>query len=71
LRVYEQKQAVDDSEAMDIIRGMSPVAWQHINLFCAFEFSPELSKIKIDDLVDRYADPSCWGNIFKERMNNL
>ncbi|WP_457825277.1 Tn3 family transposase, partial [Staphylococcus aureus] len=38
-RVYAQKERAGDQEAMDIIAGMSPIAWQHINLFGSFEFS--------------------------------
>jgi len=38
-RVYEQKQAAQDQVAMQAIQGMSPVAWQHINLIGQFEFS--------------------------------
>ena len=34
-RVFEQKQAVGDQEAMNIIKDVSPVAWQHVNLFGA------------------------------------
>jgi TnpA family transposase len=36
-RVYEQKQAVHDQAAMEVIQGMSPVAWQHINLETAVD----------------------------------
>ena len=43
-----------------IIKDSSPVAWQHINLFGTFEFSPSTSKVDIDALVVRYADPTCW-----------
>ena len=59
-RVYEQKQAVDDQAALAIIKDISPVAWQHINLFGTFEFSPSTSKVDIDALVVRYADPTYW-----------
>ncbi len=38
-RVYEQKQAANDQQAQAIIKGISPVAWQHVNLFRTFEFS--------------------------------
>jgi hypothetical protein len=31
-RVYGQKQAAGDQAAMEAIKGMSPVAWQHVNL---------------------------------------
>ena len=38
-RVYAQKQGAGDQAAMDIIKGVSPVAWQHVNLFGTIEFS--------------------------------
>ena len=59
-RVYEQKQAAQDQAAMQAIQGMSPVAWQHINLIGQFEFSAADSNVDIDVLVERYADPDCW-----------
>ena len=59
-RVYPQKQVAQDKAAMDAIQGMSPVAWQHINLIGQFEFSAADSKVDIDALVERYADPDCW-----------
>jgi TnpA family transposase len=59
-RVYEQKQAVGDQNALTQLQGISPVAWQHINMYGSFEFSPSTSKIDIDALVARYADPKYW-----------
>lgn len=35
---------------------MSPVAWQHINLFGKFEFSEKTPVIDIDALAALYAD---------------
>jgi hypothetical protein len=55
---YAQKQAANDQEALAIIKDISPVAWQHINLFGKFEFSPSTSQVDIDALVVRYADPT-------------
>jgi hypothetical protein len=52
----KQKQAVDDQEALAIIKDISPVVWQHINLFGKFEFSPSTSNVDIDALVARYAE---------------
>ncbi|MDE2280617.1 MAG: Tn3 family transposase, partial [Xanthomonadaceae bacterium] len=37
-KVYAQKAAAGDQEAIAILRGISPIAWQHINLFGTFEF---------------------------------
>ena len=61
-RVYEHKQAANDREAMGIIGGISPVAWQHVNLFGSFEFSPAAAPVDIDALAARYDDPACWRN---------
>lgn len=59
-RVYEQKQAAQDQAAINAIQGMSPVAWQHINLIGQFEFSAADPQVDIEALVERYADPDCW-----------
>lgn len=37
-RVYERKRAAGDQAATELITSMSPVAWQHVNLFGSFEF---------------------------------
>ena len=42
-----------------MIQGMSPVAWQHINLIGQFEFSAADRKVDIDALIEGYADPDC------------
>jgi TnpA family transposase len=65
-RVYEQKQAAGDHAAVKIIQGISPVAWQNVNLFGAFEFSPANSKVDIDALVARYADPVYWSKALQD-----
>ena len=65
-RVYEQKQAVGDEAAMTIVKGVSPVAWQHVNLFGKFEFSPTTSKVDIEALAARYDDPACWHKAIHE-----
>jgi len=62
-RVYEQKRAVGDQAAMALIAGMSPVAWQHINLFGAFEFTPDGVPVDIEALASSYADPAWWSRI--------
>ena len=59
-KVYAQKAAANDQQAMAIIRGISPVAWQHVNLFGTFEFSPAESTVDLDALAARYSDPGYW-----------
>jgi len=65
-RVYEQKRAAGDQQALEILPGISPVAWQHVNLCGAFEFSPPTSKVAIDALAARYADPVYWDKALQE-----
>lgn len=65
-RVYEQKQAAGDQEAQIIIKDVSPVAWKNVNMFGSFEFNPSTSKIDIDALVARFADPTFWSKVLKD-----
>jgi len=59
-KVYEQKLAAGDLEAIAIIKGISPIAWQHVNLFGRFEFNETTSKVDMAALAARYADPMYW-----------
>jgi hypothetical protein len=52
-RVYEQKQAAGDHAATAAMAGISPVAWQHVNLFGVIEFSRALSPLDLDALAAR------------------
>jgi len=58
--VYAQKQAVGDHLAADIVKNISPNAWQHVHLTGAFNFEQTESQIDIDSLVARYDDPDFW-----------
>lgn len=66
-RVYEKKLAEGDNAAIELMRRISPIAWQHINLFGSFEFSPNTSKLDIDALVAMYSDPGHWLNTLKDQ----
>jgi TnpA family transposase len=70
-RVYERKQADDDQEAMNVIKGVSPIAWQHVNLFGTFEFNQAASEVDIDALAARYNDPVCWSKALQEEAEDL
>ncbi len=61
-RVYKQKRAAGDQSAMDLIAGMSPVAWQHVNLFGAFDFG-QTGAVDMDTLAAYYEDPAYWARI--------
>jgi len=67
-KVYAQKAATNDQQAMAIIRGISPVAWQHVNLFGTFEFSPAESTVDLDVLAARYSDPGYWSQVLQEEQ---
>jgi hypothetical protein len=53
---------------MTIIRGISPVAWQHVNLFGTFEFSPTESTVDLDALAARYSEPGYWNQVLQEEQ---
>ncbi|MEO7207271.1 MAG: hypothetical protein ABI145_10910 [Steroidobacteraceae bacterium] len=41
-RVYEQKLATGDMDAIKVLRGVSPVAWRNVQLIGAFDFTSAL-----------------------------
>jgi len=65
-RVYEQKLRSGDYTAIEMMRRISPVAWQHINLFGTFEFTPSGSKLDIEALAELYLNPAYWLNTTKD-----
>ena len=65
-RIYAQKKAADDVVAIDILKHISPVAWQHINLFGRFEFTQTGSRVDLDALAERYNDPDFWSRALRE-----
>lgn len=42
---------------METPRGVSPVAWRHVNLIGKFEFTATAPQVDIDALVAHYAEP--------------
>jgi hypothetical protein len=67
-KVYAHKAATNDHQAMAIIQGISPVAWQHVNLFGTFEFSPGGAHVDLDVLAARYIDPVFWSQVLQEEQ---
>ena len=59
-RIYDQKLAAGDEAAIAILKGMSPVAWQNINLFGTFEFSPGTMSVDLDALAARVLELVNW-----------
>jgi len=65
-RVAEQKLAAGEREAFEQLRGVSPVAWRHVNLTGSFDFSVTASSIDLETLAARYADPEIWRRSWQE-----
>lgn len=70
-KVYEQKVAAGDLNAIAFIQAMSPVAWQHVNMFGSFEFSNEDPDIDMDALAAKYADSVFWSNATQPGQQDL
>ena len=66
-RVLERKQAAGDNETVEVLKGLSPVAWQHVNLFGRFEFSKR-GKVDLAALVKVFDEPECWNRITQEKI---
>ena len=59
-RVYEQKLAAGDQEAIQFLKDVSPVAWRNINLIGNMDFTGEPSIVNIEALAARFNDPNFW-----------
>ena len=47
------KETTDDSQGADMIKQISPVAWQHINLHGRYEFSKPPEYININNIIQQ------------------
>jgi Tn3 transposase DDE domain len=56
-RVYEHKLAANDQNAIEILKGISPVAWRNVNLIGNFDFTTGTSPVDIEALAERYEKP--------------
>jgi hypothetical protein len=65
-RVYEQKLAADDQEAINILKGISPVAWRNINLIGNFDFTSSAPQVDLDALAALYQDQDFWNRSMSE-----
>jgi TnpA family transposase len=70
-KVYEQKLKTGDRDAVEFIQGMSPVAWQHVNMFGSFEFSDEEPTVDLEELAARYADSEFWARATSSGQGDL
>ncbi|KQZ77684.1 transposase [Rhodanobacter sp. Root561] len=58
-RVYDQKQTAGDEGAIAMLKGVSPAAWQNVNLFGSFEFTPTELLVDLDVMASYLVD---WTN---------
>jgi TnpA family transposase len=65
-QIYTQKKVADDVAVIDILKRISPVAWQHINLFGRFEFTKTGAGVDLDALAERYNNPDFWSRVLRE-----
>ncbi len=59
-RVYEQKAAVGDLDAIRILQGISPVAWRNVHLIGNFDFTEGSSVVDIEALATHYQNEDFW-----------
>jgi hypothetical protein len=65
-RVYEQKVAAGDLEAIEFLKGTSPVAWRNVNLIGNFDFTTSSSPVDIDALAAHYENEDFWHRSMQE-----
>ena len=65
-RVYEHKLAANDQDAIEILKGISPVAWRNVNLIGNFDFTTGTSPVDIEALAERYENPDFWRRSLQE-----
>jgi TnpA family transposase len=54
-RLLAKKEAAGDTEGTEAIKQVSPIAWQHINLYGRYEFTKRPTPIDLETLVEALA----------------
>ncbi len=49
------KEKTGDNQSAEMLKQVSPIAWQHINLHGRYEFSKQPEGINMDDIIERLA----------------
>jgi hypothetical protein len=65
-RVHKHKLAANDQAAIEILNGISPVAWRNVNLIGNFDFTTGSSPVDIEALAERYENPDFWRRSLQE-----
>jgi hypothetical protein len=58
--------AAGDQDAIEILKGISPVAWRNVNLIGNFDFTTATSRVDIEALAARYENPDFWRRSLQE-----
>ena len=67
-KVFEEKIKGDNKEALMVLKRISPVAWQHVNLFGTFEFNQTKSNVDIDAMTTHF-DEFFWKTVLNDIDN--
>ena len=54
-RLLAYKEVAGDSVGVELLKQVSPVAWQHINLYGRYEFTKEPAPINLETMVEELA----------------
>jgi hypothetical protein len=65
-RVYEQKAAAGDLDAIKILQSVSPVAWRNVHLIGNFHFTDGSSVVDIEALAAHYQNEDFWRRSMSE-----
>jgi len=65
-RVYEQKAAAGELDAVKILQSTSPIAWRNVHLIGNFDFTAGSSEVDIEALAARYQDEDFWRRSMSE-----
>ena len=64
--IIEPRGGVYDQDAIEILKGISPVAWRNVNLIGNFDFTTGSSPVDIEALAERYENPDFWRRSLQE-----
>jgi len=59
-RIYEQKLAAGDLEAIKVLKSTSPVVWRNVDLIDNFDFTTSSTPVDIEALAARYQNEDFW-----------
>jgi hypothetical protein len=49
----ERKEVKNNEEKLQLIKEISPVAWQHANLLGHYDFNPSLDAVNIEKIISK------------------